>query len=167
MSIISKATIDSISINCKATLAHYIQALAKQFHNWFNQYQLQSNNWFDQYQLQSNLGALCTSTGKAISQSIRSVSTAKQPRLTTYKHWQSSFTIDSISINSEATTALYPQALAKQFHNQFDQYRLRSNLNSLPTWTQVLGMQFHNQFDQYQLQSNLGSLRTSTGKAVL
>ena len=52
---------------------------------------------------------LDSSTGKAVPQSIWSVSTPNQPWVTTWKHWQSSY------------------------HNWFNQYQLWSNLDSLPT----------------------------------
>ena len=67
------------------------------------------------------------------------------------------------------------QALAKQFHNQFDQFQLPSKLDSLRTPTQALAKQFHYQSNHSPisinstqskldslLPSNIDSLRTST-----
>ena len=105
---------------------------------------------------------LRSSTGKAVLQSIWLISIQKKSWFTIYKHWQSSFTINSISFNSKTTSIHYLRALAKHFHNRFNQPQLQSNLNSLPTLTQALAKQLHNQFNQYQLQSNLDSLPTST-----
>ena len=112
-------TIDAISVESAATLIHYVHALAKQFHNWFRQYQV----W-------SNLNFLRTITGATLWPLIQSVSRLGQPWFITYTHWQSSFTINSISRKSEATSIHFVQALAQYFHNQFDQSQVWKNLNS-------------------------------------
>ena len=159
-------------INSQATSIHYVQAVAKHSHNHF-----------DHYQLGSNLHSLHTSSGKPLSQSFRSLSARKQPPFTTYKQWQTTLTIISIIISSEATSIHYVQALAKHSHNGVHDYQLQSNLHSLPTSTgvdtdridcesaspvldsevtsidylQALAKQFRNRFDQYQLRTNLDS----------
>ena len=93
--------VDTAQIDCETALPVLVgsqwrllwsYALAKHFHNRFNQSQLQKNlihyvqalathldNHFDWYQLQRNLDSLPTSTSKAVSQLFQSVSTLKQP----------------------------------------------------------------------------------------
>ena len=118
----STFTIDSITINSDTTLIHYIQAVAQNFYNRF-----------DQSQVWSILGLLCRSTGKGVSPSIWSVTTLQQPWWTTYKHWHSTFTINLTSINSDAMSINYVQALPQHFHNQSNQYQVRCKLDSLLT----------------------------------
>ena len=89
------------------------------------------HNQSDKYQLRCNLHWLCTTSGKAVSQSIPSVSSLKQAWFTTYNHWQRSFTIYSVSLNSKTMLMNYLQALALHIYNQVDHYQLRCNLDSL------------------------------------
>ena len=116
----STFTSNPTSINSDATCIHYVQALPQHVHK-------QSNK----YQLRCNLHSLCTTSGKARSQSIPSVYSLKQAGFTMYNHWQRSFTIYSVSHNSETTLMNYLQALALHVYNQADHYQLRCNLDSL------------------------------------
>ena len=105
----STFTIDSISLQSEASSIHYVQPLAKEFHNLFGQ-----------SQLQNNVDELPTSTGTARLQSCRSLSTPLQPQFTMCKQWHNTFTIDSSSLKCEASSIDYVQAVVKQFHNQSD-----------------------------------------------
>ena len=147
----STFTIDSISLQSEASSIHYVQPLAKEFHNVFGQ-----------SQLRNNVDELPTSTGTACLQSSQSLSTPLQPRFTMCKQWHNTVTIDSSSLKCEASLIDYVQAVVKQFHNQSDQCHLRCNLHSLRTSTQALSKQFNDRFHQYQLQIKLDCLRTPT-----
>ena len=93
------------------------------------------HNQSNKYQLWCNLHWLHTSTATARWQSVQQVSSPMQPPLTTHNQWQSSFTIDSISLKSEATSIDYVQPMAKRFHNQSAQSPVWSNLDSPCTTT--------------------------------
>ena len=120
----STFTSNLTSINSDASCINYVQALPQHFHK-------QS----DKYQLRCNLHGLCTTSGKAPSQSIQQVSTPMQPALTAYKHCHSTFTINPTSINSDATCINYVQAPPQHVHNQSNKYQLQCNLHSLCTTT--------------------------------
>ena len=87
-----------------------------------------------------------------------------QPQFTTYKQWHSTFIIKLISINSEATSIDYVQAVAQHSQNQTNQYNSDA---TLIYYAQAVAQHFHNQSYQYQLQCNLDSLCTSSGTALL
>ena len=136
----STFTIDSISLQSEASSIYYVQPLAKEFHNLF-----------DQSQLQNNVDELPISTGTAHLQSSRSLSTPLQPQFTMCKQWHNTFTIDSSSLKCEASSIDYIQAVAKLFYNQSDHCHLQSNINSPRTLTQALVKQFHIRFNASQL----------------
>ena len=141
-------TINSISFESAATLIHYVYILAKQFHNlvhhswvWSNLDSLHTSTSITlsqsipSFSSLNNVDSLRTRTGKTVLQSTPSVSSLRQPWLTTYKHWHNTYTIDLISLESEATSIHFVQAPAQHFHNRFTQSRVCSNLDSLCTRT--------------------------------
>ena len=151
----SSFTINPTSINFDATCIDYVQPLAEQFHNIF-----------DQSQLRNNLDELLTSTCTALLQSRWSLSSLKQPRFSTYKQWHNTFTIDSISLKSEATLIDYVQPLAKQFHNRFHQSQVWSNLHWLRTTSSKAVSQSTPSVSSLKQPQFTAYPDTSTGKAV-